>query len=151
MSTGRCGKARNAKLLLYIYEQMSGLKINFDKIDVILVGGDNNLASSYADIFNCQVGIFPLMYLGVPVSASRLHVIDWIKLEEKLGKKLDTWQGSYLSIGGRSTLIKASLSNSVIYHMSIFLLPKTTVEKMEKIRMNISVLCHSKGSEKNEH
>jgi hypothetical protein len=31
-------KARNAKLLLYIYEQMSGLKINFDKSEIILVG-----------------------------------------------------------------------------------------------------------------
>jgi hypothetical protein len=29
--------ARNVKLLLYIFEQMSGLKINFDKSEVILV------------------------------------------------------------------------------------------------------------------
>jgi hypothetical protein len=39
-----------------------------------------------------------------------------------------------LSIGGRSTLIKASLSSLVIYHMSMFFLPKTTVENIEKIR-----------------
>jgi hypothetical protein len=32
------GKARNVKLLLYIYEQLSGLKINFDKSEIILVG-----------------------------------------------------------------------------------------------------------------
>jgi hypothetical protein len=110
---------------------MSGLKINFDKSEVILVGGDNNLASVYADIFNCQVGFFLVKYLGVPVSASRLHVIDWVRLEEKMGKKLDTWQGSSLSIEGRSTLIKASISSSVIYHMSMFLLSKTIVENME--------------------
>jgi hypothetical protein len=31
-------KARNMKLLLYMYEQMSGLKINFEISDVILIG-----------------------------------------------------------------------------------------------------------------
>jgi hypothetical protein len=131
--------ARNVKLLLYIFEQMSGLKINFDKSEVILVcvwegGGDNNLASAYADIFNCQVGLFPIKYLGVPISASRLKVADWAKLEGKLEKKLDIWQGGSLSIGGRSVLIKASMSNTTVYHMSMFLLPKTCVKKMEKNR-----------------
>jgi hypothetical protein len=32
-------KARNVKLLLYIYEQMFDLKINFEKSKVILIGG----------------------------------------------------------------------------------------------------------------
>jgi hypothetical protein len=31
-------------------------------------------------------------------------------------------------------LIKASLSNAIVYHMSMFLPPKTTIAKMEKIR-----------------
>jgi hypothetical protein len=87
----------------------------------------------YADVFNCQVGIFPIKYLGVPISLSRLHVVDWARLEEKLEKKLDTRKGNSLSYGVRSVLIKASLSNTVIYHMSMFLLPKTSNKKMEKI------------------
>jgi hypothetical protein len=32
--------ARNMKLLLYLYEVMSGLKINFTKSEVILINGD---------------------------------------------------------------------------------------------------------------
>jgi hypothetical protein len=32
-------KTRNLKLLLYMFEQLSGLKINFDKIEIIVVGG----------------------------------------------------------------------------------------------------------------
>jgi hypothetical protein len=51
-------KARNVKLILYLLEQMFGLKINFDKSEIILIGGDNNLATQYADLFNCQVGFF---------------------------------------------------------------------------------------------
>jgi hypothetical protein len=97
---------------------MSGLKINFDKSEVILIGGDNNLALEYADAFNCQIGALPMKYLGVPILSGRLHVADWKRLEEKLEKKLDVWQGNSLSIGGRSVLIKSSLSNTTIYHMS---------------------------------
>jgi hypothetical protein len=84
-------KARNFKILLYLYEQMSGLKINFEKSEVMLVGGDDNIVIGYADLFNCQTGLFPMKYLGVPISASRLHVVDWTKMEEKPPKKLETW------------------------------------------------------------
>jgi hypothetical protein len=82
-------KARNAKLMLYLFEQMSGLKINFDKSEIILIGGDNNLATQYADLFNCQVGLFPMKYLGVSIAPGILHVVDWAKREEKYGKKFD--------------------------------------------------------------
>jgi hypothetical protein len=80
-------KARNVKLLLYIFEQMSGLKINFEKSELILVGGDNEVDNEYAEIFNCQVGLFPIKYIEVSVSPSRLKVVDWLKLEGKHAKK----------------------------------------------------------------
>jgi hypothetical protein len=37
-------------------------------------------------------------------------------------------------MGGRSVLIRTSLSSTTVYHMSMFLLPKTTIHMMEKIR-----------------
>jgi hypothetical protein len=70
-----------------MFEQLSGLKINFDKSEVLLIGGDNDISLQYAEIFNCNISLFPLRYLGVPISAGRLHVIDSIKLEEKATKK----------------------------------------------------------------
>jgi hypothetical protein len=81
------------KLLLYMFEKMSGLKIIFDKSEVILVGGDNALANQYADLFNCQVGLLPMTYLGVPIAPRRLHVVDRAILDDKYAKKLDVWQG----------------------------------------------------------
>jgi hypothetical protein len=127
-------KARNIKLLLYMYEQMDGLKINFEKSKILLVGGDNELAVKYVDLFNCQVGMFPIRYLGVPIATSRLHVVDWARMEEKADKKLDIWQGNTLSMVGRTALINSSLINTTIYHMSMFLLPKTVVNRMDKCR-----------------
>jgi hypothetical protein len=107
-------KARNIKLLLYMYEQMGGLKINFEKSEVLLIGGDNEIALRYADFFNCQIGLFPIRYLGAPITASRLHVVDWARMEEKAAKKLDIWHGNSLSIAGRTTLINSSLINTTI-------------------------------------
>jgi hypothetical protein len=39
-----------------------------------------------------------------------------------------------MSYGGRVVLINASLTNSAIYHMSMFLLPKTTIKNVDKQR-----------------
>jgi hypothetical protein len=43
---------------------------------------------------NCATRLWPIKYLGVPVSGARLHVRDWIYLDEKIMKRLDGWQVS---------------------------------------------------------
>lgn len=107
--------ARSLKMLLYMYEFMADLKINFNKSEVMTINDEGHWDQVYAGIFNCQVGSFPIKYLGVPVSPSRLHVADWLPLIEKSNKRLDVWQGGTLSIAGRKTLIDSSLSNAPIY------------------------------------
>lgn len=47
----------------------------------------------------------PMKYLGVPVSPSRLYIEDWISLEEKNDKGLETYKGICLSMAGRISLI----------------------------------------------
>ena len=126
--------ARNMKLLLYLFENMSGLKINFNKSEVAMVGEDEGKTLIYSEMFNCAMGVWPIKYLGVPVSGSRLHVKDWLILDEKLLKRLDGWKGSALSIGGRTTLIKTCLSSIPIYCMSMYLIPKTIHKKMDCTR-----------------
>jgi hypothetical protein len=126
--------ARNMKLVLYLYEMMSGLKINFTKSEVILINGDENKCVQMAELFNCQIGFFPIKYLGIPVSPSKLHVKDWNPLVEKNEKKLAVWRGGTMSIAGRTTLINSSLTNTSIYQLSMYLLPKTVADKHDKQR-----------------
>ena len=47
------------------------------------------------------MGSFPIIYLGVLVSPSRIHVIDWLPMVDKAYRKLDVWKGNSLSIAGR--------------------------------------------------
>lgn len=126
--------ARNTKMLLYHFENMSGLKINFNKSELIMVSEDPTKSLSFSEILNCAVGSWPIKYLGVPVSGGRLHVIDWLPLDEKLLKRLDGWKGKSLSSGGRLTLLMSCLSSIPIYCMSMYLLPKTVIKRMDKTR-----------------
>jgi hypothetical protein len=72
-----------------MYELMAGLKINFLKSEIMMINDEGNWAARYAEIFNCQMGSFPIKYLGVHVCPNRLHVADWLPLVEKTDKKLD--------------------------------------------------------------
>jgi hypothetical protein len=67
-------------------------------------------------------------------SPSRLKVKDWLPLIDKSNKRLDVWKGGTLSLAGRTVLISSSLNNSPIYHMSVYLIPKSTVNQLDKIR-----------------
>jgi hypothetical protein len=68
----------------------------------------------------------------------QVNFMLWIGLgwKKKAAKKLDIWQGNTLSMAGRTTLINSSLINTSIYHMSMFLLPKTVVKRLDKCRRN---------------
>ena len=70
-------------------------------------------------------------------------------LEERNEKKLATWKGKSLSIAGRATLINSSLSSTFIYHMSIYLLPKGTTDKLDKQRR--SFFWQGGGQKKKYH
>lgn len=50
--------ARNMKLI------MVGLKINFNKSEIVMINDDENLAQVYAMIFNCLIWYFPIKNLG---------------------------------------------------------------------------------------
>lgn len=54
-------------------------------------------------------------------------------LMEKSSKRLVVWKDGTMSIVRRATLIGASLNNSPIYHMSVYLLPKMTINSLDKI------------------
>ena len=127
-------KAVNLKLLLYMFEMMSGLKVNFQKSEILTVGGDENTVKKYAEIFNCEVGSFPLKYLGMPVSYTNLKSSDWEFIVGKYLKRFEAWIGNAASIGGRHTLLDSVVTHISLYHMSMWLMNKTFIEKLDKHR-----------------
>jgi retron-type reverse transcriptase len=62
----------NMKFLLYCFEWMSGLKINYHKSEVVTFGVDKENEDNIANMLNCKVGSLPMKYLGFPISDKRL-------------------------------------------------------------------------------
>lgn len=122
--------ARNLKLILCLFEQLSGLKVNFHKSGVFCFGEARDKQDSYSNIFTCVVGKVPFKYLGIPINAVRLCNSDWNSPEEKMEKKLSVWKGRHRSYGGRLILISFNLSNVPLYMISLFELPKGPSKRM---------------------
>lgn len=47
---------------------MSGLQINFQKSGIFTERGDSDMIKEYDDLFYCDIGQFPIKYLGTHVS-----------------------------------------------------------------------------------
>lgn len=58
----------------------------------------------------------------------------WNLIIERMEKKLNKWKGNLLSLGGRLTLLKASLSTLRLYYLSIFPIPRGVADKIIKIQ-----------------
>jgi hypothetical protein len=67
---------------------MSGLKINFEKSEVLLIQPDDSKLQFYADLFNCQTRNWPIKYLGTPVCHRRTTVTEMGFLGRKSRKGL---------------------------------------------------------------
>jgi len=65
-------RAKNMKLLLCAFEQLSGLKINFHKSELFCYGAAKVNQIDYAQIFGCDLGSFPFRYLGILMHPRKL-------------------------------------------------------------------------------
>jgi hypothetical protein len=60
-------KALNMKLVLCIFEQLCGLKTNFNKSELYCFGRAKDLETKCKVLFRCDIGSLPLIYLGIPI------------------------------------------------------------------------------------
>jgi hypothetical protein len=124
----------NLKLLLLCFENMSGLKINFDKSEAIVTGVTIEEQQRVVNALNCKLGTFPIKYLGLPIGDKPLRVRDWGFLPEKVGHRVDPRQGLFLASGGRLELTNSWLSSLPMFAMSLYLLHDSTHKTMDRSR-----------------
>ena len=124
-------KAINLKLLLCAFEQLSGLKINFHKSEIFCFGEAQQCEAQYSQLFGCQSGNYPFKYLGIPMHHRKLSNGDWNIIEQRFEKKLSSWKGKHLSVGGRLVLINSVLTSLAMFMLSFFEVPRGVLEKLE--------------------
>ena len=114
-------------------EAMSGLRINLNKSEIILVGSVDNVVELALEL-GCGIGSFPTSYLGLPLGASHKATRAWDSVEERFRKRLASWKMQYISKGGRVTLIRSTLSSLPIYYLSLFRMPQKICTRRERIQ-----------------
>jgi hypothetical protein len=59
---------------------------------------------------------------------------DWKMVEDRLEKRLSSWKGKYLSVGGRLVLINSVLPSLVMFMLSFFEVPSGFLKKIDFYR-----------------
>jgi hypothetical protein len=121
-------KAVNLKWILVCFEQLSGMKINYDKSDLLVLGMDDERADDFDKIFCCKRSDFPIKYLGVPLHFSKLRREDLQPVIDKIVKRIAGWKGRLLSYAGRLTLLKSCLASIPIYLLSVIKFPRWAID-----------------------
>ena len=127
-------KAVNMKLILALFEQLSGLKINFHKSEIFCFGKAVEVQNEYCHIFGCGVGSLPFKYLGIPIHYRTLLNKEWKPVEDRFEKKLASWAGKLLSYGDRLVLINSVLSSLPMFLFSFFLVPVGVRKRLDFFR-----------------
>ena len=122
--------AKNFKWLLTCFENLSGMRINYAKCDLLTLGLDENENNNFARLFCCKIGSFPIKYLGVPLHFSKLKREDIQPVVDKLIKRVAGWRGKLLSSAGKLTLLKSCLASIPIYLLSVIKFPKWAIESI---------------------
>ncbi|KAE8688105.1 hypothetical protein F3Y22_tig00111000pilonHSYRG00058 [Hibiscus syriacus] len=124
----------NVKQILRCFEMGSGLSINLRKSCLAGVKVEENNLNQLALLCGCTVSTLPFKYLGISLGADPRKISTWDPVIEKFRVKLVGWKSRMLSFAGRVVLINSVLSLLPLYYMSIFLVPKSVVSKIDKIR-----------------
>ena len=88
------------------------------------------------NVLGCKQGTLPMKYLGLPLGAKFKDKTIWNPILEKMERRLTSWKCLYLSRGGRVTLIKSTLSNLPTYFLSLFPIPASVANQMERLQQN---------------
>jgi hypothetical protein len=86
-------------------------------------------------IFLCQVVDFPVRYLGIPLSISKLPKLAWQTLLDRITDRLPVWRGSLLRHLGRLILIKTTITAVPVYTCISLGIPPWLLKALWKLMM----------------
>ncbi|CAJ2642215.1 unnamed protein product [Trifolium pratense] len=112
------------------------MKINFVKSKLYGLNVEDNFLAAAATYFNCSYDSIPFKLLGIPVGANSRRQATWKPIIESMKKRLSSWIGRNLSIGGRVTLINSVLSSLPLYFFSFYKAARCVINQLLRIQRN---------------
>jgi hypothetical protein len=93
----------NLKFILICFELLLGVKINYHKSEVIIMGVSPQEQARVDNLLNCQEGSFPFHYLGFPMSYKKHTIAEMEPVVATVGARVEPWQGRFMSSAARSS------------------------------------------------
>jgi hypothetical protein len=122
------------KNILSVYEVASGQTINLQKSEFYC---NRNVPPEVRGDIAALLGVTQVLgtgkYLGLPSMIGRSKKATFKFIKDKIWKKINSWSSRHLSQAGREVMIKSILQSIPTYVMSIFILPRTLTEDIEKM------------------
>ncbi|XP_058205583.1 uncharacterized protein LOC131319374 [Rhododendron vialii] len=122
------------KRILWCFQLMSGLKINFSKSSLCGVKVGQQDITALAQVMGCKVEILLIKYLGLPLGVNPKRIKTWEPVLDRMGKKLSIWRSRFNSMGGRLTLLNSNFGHLPVYFMSLFKLPIAIAKAIKKMQ-----------------
>lgn len=136
----------NMREIMKFFCGVSGHNISLNKSKMFV---SKNVHASRALLYSQMVGIglTPDLgkYLGVPILHGKLIKRTFGPLIQKVRGKLASWKSKFLSMAGKTVLIKAVLSSIPYYQMQTLLIPRGVLRDLEKISRDFFWNQNSEG------
>ncbi|GAU43299.1 hypothetical protein TSUD_389980 [Trifolium subterraneum] len=127
---------RALKAVLLLFENISGLRVNFHKSLLCGININRSWLLEAASVMCCKYGQLPFLYLGLPIGGDPRKLNFWYPLVVRIRNRLSGWKCKNLSIGGRLILLKSVLSSIPVYYLSFFSAPSGIISSLD------SIFCH---------
>jgi hypothetical protein len=127
-------ETRKLMEILKIYEDASGQEINLSKSEVFF--SRNISRAAQVDLSNLM-GVRHVLgtgtYLGLPSIVGRSKKATFAYIKDRIWRKINSWRSRPLSKAGKEVMIKSVLQSIPAYVMSIYLLPDSLINEIERM------------------
>lgn len=114
------------------FSSWSGLQMNMNKTELFYAGLNSTESTTIAS-YGLTKGSLPIRYLGLTLMSRKLKNLEYEPLLSKLTDRFRTWAVKALSFAGRAQLIASVISGTVNFWMSVFMLPRGCIKKIESL------------------
>jgi len=121
------------RAVLLFFEEISRLKVNFNKSMLTGVNVPETWLSEAASVMNCRTRTIPFVYLGLPIGEDARKLSFWKPVTDRIVAWLSSWDNKFLSFGGRLILLKYVMSSLLVYFHSFFKAPLGIISSIKSI------------------
>ena len=120
------------KNMLHIFQQSSGLKVNFTKSSMVPLDLEPAKALRLSNILGCKWEQLPFTYLGLPVGTTRPRIIDLMPLVDNIERRLSV-SSAMLNQGSKLQLLTSVLTSMPIYFLCNLHIPPGIIKQLDMI------------------